>query len=292
MNSNFLHTYFLFIKNKCTEYNFANSKFGIARTLLAFGTIFSILPIHPDLLFNPTNILNPNYELLSLHKISIFYILRNNLIIAKWVSIFILLVVASGYRPKYTSLFHWYISFSFCASSFVIEGGDQITQNLTLLLIPFFIFDNRKNHWLNEPNKFQTNSWTLIIYFIIRLQACFVYLQASIGKLKVDEWRDGTALYYWLNNNFVGSPIIIRPIVNYLTTSPKLLTISTWSSIIIEFLLFMCISSFKKQRKYFLIIGFIFHAFIFIFFGLFSFMLAMFALLIIYLGNFKSSNNA
>src|SRR5690606_36984268 len=184
--------------------------------------------------------------------------LRNNLIIAKWVSIFILLVVASGYRPKYTSLFHWYISFSFCASSFVIEGGDQITQNLTLLLIPFFIFDNRKNHWLNEPNKFQTNSWTLIIYFIIRLQACFVYLQASIGKLKVDEWRDGTALYYWLNNNFVGSPIIIRPIVNYLTTSPKLLTISTWSSIIIEFLIFMCISSFKKQRIYFLIIGFIF----------------------------------
>ena len=291
MKVHLVKSYCLYIKNNCNKYNFSNPVFGLARTLLALSTIFSILLVQPHLLFNPTNILNPNYEVLSLHKISIFYLLRNHLVFAKWISLFILLIVASGYRPRYTSLFHWYIAFSFSVSSYVIEGGDQIAQNLTLLFIPFFIFDKRKNHWLNEPYNFKTNSWILLIYFLIRLQACFIYLQASIGKLKINEWRDGTALYYWLNNNFVGSPNIIKPFINFITDSPELLTIFTWSSLIIEFLLFMCISSFKKQRKYFLIIGLVFHFLIFIFFGLFSFMLVMCGLLIIYLHDFKVKKN-
>ncbi len=288
--SKLLNSFTEFIENQINKFEFSTYSYAIARSLFAFGSLCTLLLNNPIHLFNPTNIENPNHVLLPLNKISIFYIFDQHLYFVNVISVIILLITISGYRPKYTCIMHWWISFSISASSFVIEGGDHVSQIITLLLIPMCLTDNRKNHWNISDKNFKPNIFASYSYFLIRLQVAFIYLEASIGKLKIEEWKDGSVLYYWFTNSFVGSPLLISPITNFIIKSPLLLTSATWSSLVLEFLLFMCITSFRKQRNIFLFFGLFFHFFIFIFFGLFSFMFAMSGALLFYLSNFKKES--
>jgi len=54
----------------------------------------------------------------------------------RWVSILVLLVAASGWRPRYTAIPMWWVLFGNQASLTVVDGGDQISAVLALLLIP------------------------------------------------------------------------------------------------------------------------------------------------------------
>jgi len=282
-----LQYYFISYWDKIiSQYKFNNYSFAIARSFFAIGTLSSLLFNSSLFLFNPTNGDHINHEIL-INKLSIFYLFSDHLVIAKSFSILVLVLVIIGYRPRYTCIFHWWVSFSFAASSFVVEGGDHITQIVTLLLIPICLFDRRKNHWNIKDSNFSTNILTTLSYYFIRIQVAVLYLMASVGKLAVDEWKDGTVLYYWFNDSIMGTPLILQNLTNFITSSPAILTLATWSSILLEFLLFMCIASFKNQRKYFLWIALSFHFFIFVFFGLFSFMFAMSGALILYLSSFK-----
>lgn len=266
---------------------------GLVRSLFALGSICTLLFNDATHLFNPTGIANPVYENLSLYKISIFYIMGYNLSLAKCLSIIILLVVISGYFPRYTAIFHWWISFSIFTSSFIVEGGDQITQIVTLFLIPICLFDDRKNHWHNVKNN-QINKLEIVPFFflhLIKLQVCILYLDASLGKLKCDEWVNGTALYYWFSDPNFGLNNFFKTLLWPLITSSIILPFLTWFVLLFEFFLFLCIVALKKHHSLFLRLGILFHFAIFLFHGLFSFFLAMTATLILYLTNFKKINN-
>ena len=58
-----------------------------------------------------------------------------------------LLLVLSGYYPRFTGVLHWLISSSVFQAANLVEGGDQITAILTLLLVPVTLLDPRRNHW-------------------------------------------------------------------------------------------------------------------------------------------------
>ncbi len=272
------------------SFNIKKTALAKARSLFALGALSTLIFNNSITLFNPTNIPNPGYETFHIYKYSIFYLLSNHLIIAKSISIIILMSVIIGIYPRYTCILHWWVSFSIVASSFIIEGGDQITQIITFLLIPICLNDNRSNHWDVYTTK---NSFDAISFFallLIKVQIALLYFDSTISKLNCEDWVNGTALYYWLTDPNFGVNEFFEMLLRPFITNDKILPFLTWSILLFEFLLFLCLFSFKKYHNVILKFGIFFHFAIFIFLGLFSFFLAMSGCLFLYLSNFKNNN--
>lgn len=273
-------------KSKLFTNNPFTNVYGLARTILAIGTLITIL-------FNDINILFDKEIFIKLSTLNTFLTKANlfsllgyeNLFFSKIIAVLILMAVIIGYFPRYTGILHWWVAFSYNSLSILIDGGDQLTSVLTFLLIPITILDSRKNHWLssNKKHSLNTNLIANIFILIISLQMSIVYLQAAIEKLyKLSEWISGTALYYYMNDPLFGTPDWLLKMIFPLLNS-KLVFFLSWSVIILELSLFCAFFMSKKKKLVLFYFGILFHFMIIINFGLFSFFFAMLGGLIIYL---------
>jgi len=256
------------------------SHIGLARSLLAAGTLLTLL-------FNPLDFLVyvPPVNHVNSLNINLFFLLADNLAVAKIISIIILLFVISGYFPFVTGVLHWFVTYSFFKSCNIIDGGDQVSAILTLLLIPITLTDKRKNHW--KENVYEADTLKALIsktaFTLIKIQVCAIYLHAFVGKIPVDEWLNGTAAYYWLTHEYFGVNEVLRPVYNFFLTNAFFVTLVTWGTLIFEFALSSAIFVDNKKIKLVLfILGFLFHFFILITHGLVTFFLAMTSALILY----------
>lgn len=284
------------IPESITAYNFS---YSLARTLLSLSSLFTVLFNDPNVLFNPTFSPNIFAQYTIVGKYSLFFMMYpEHLVGAKVVAIILLLITLSGYLPQITCFFQWWVSFSIFSSAYISEGGDQINMILSLLLIPVCVLDSRINHWqkakplqLHKPIVVFGAYSCFFFFLAIKLQVAFLYLNASIGKLPIREWRDGTALYYYLTDSCIGAPDYLATIIEKLVTNRFTVAIMTWGAILFEFVLFLSIT-FSNSRKYFLYMGLVFHFLIFILHGLFTFFLSMAAALLLYYSPFyKNKNN-
>ncbi len=272
-----------------TNFNWTNT-YGWARTVLAVGSLITLCFNDINMLAKPLGEMMDKGVNMAISEVSIFNLLQNNLQLAKIICIFILLVVASGWRPRFTGILHWWVSFSIATSMSIIDGGDQVTQALTLLLIPICLADHRQWHWFfvsGVSSSLLQKNFALIAltaFFVIRLQVAFIYFHAGIGKMDVEEWMNGTAMYYWLNVPLFELPLWLDTIFTPLLKSSLFLTISTWGVLIFELLLFLGLVLDKKWRLPLMVSGILFHFFIILLFGLSSFFFAMTGALILYLG--------
>jgi antimicrobial peptide system SdpB family protein len=204
-----------------------------------------------------------------------------------FISVIILLAVLTGYYPRITIIFQTWVHLSLCNTLILIEGGDQVASNLSLLLIPICILDSRKNQWDNSTinNNEQINIFSNIYYFLIRLQIAVIYLHAGIGKLAREEWLDGTCLYYWCTHSVFGAPNYLQKIFSIITLS-KFTPIFSWAVIFLEIGLFSCILATNKSiKRFFLFSGVLFHFGIMLTHGLVTFFCSMVGALILYLDN-------
>jgi antimicrobial peptide system SdpB family protein len=162
--------------------------------------------------------------------------------VARFVAVVILLVVASGYRPRFTAPLHWWVAFSFYASGRVTDGGEQAAAILTLLILPLALTDGRKWHWQvaaqPSPVRSELDAVARLIAFFaawaIQIQVAYIYIDAVVEKLKVPEWLDGTVMYYVLGNNYFGAPHYLSSLLGPLTHSPFVVFL-TWPSMLLEF---------------------------------------------------------
>ncbi|MFK7810327.1 MAG: hypothetical protein AB8F74_21160, partial [Saprospiraceae bacterium] len=141
-----------FASSLADNFNWTNT-FGLGRTILAVGSIITILLNNPGMLVTPLGELVVRDANLWVSKLSIFYLLGEHLVLAKWISLIVLFAVAIGWRPRFTGIFHWWIAYSIATSCMVVDGGDQIAGVLTLILIPFCLADGRKWHWTHVEGK-------------------------------------------------------------------------------------------------------------------------------------------
>jgi antimicrobial peptide system SdpB family protein len=267
-----------------------SNKIGVARTVLAMGTLFTLLFNDINLVIQPLG----DYANREIHVIfseyGIFQILKNNLVLAKLICIVILIITASGWRPRITGLLHAWVAFSVVSAFMVIDGGDQITSVLTLLLIPICLVDDRKWHWsskkADETNDLQKHAGIIaaISYFFIRLQVAFIYFHAGVGKMDVEEWVNGTAIYYWSNSTIFKMPGWMESWLPTLFENATFMTLSTWGVMAFELLLFLGLAIQNKWRPLLMKAGILFHFGIVLLYGLFSFFFAMTGALILYLG--------
>jgi len=272
--------------------------YGLARTILAVSTAATLALSHTETLFRPTVVSSsvPVCEGIA-GDLSLFCQLPPSYLSSiRWIAVALLVVVASGWRPRLTCIFHWWISFSLMSSSVLMDGGDQVAAILTLLMLPVCLTDQRVWHWQppikNEasqeagrlPNgELRRRLVALSSFALIRLQVAAIYFHAAIGKMQVTEWADGTAVYYWLSDPVFGLPSHFAPIVRPLLVNGTTLTAITWGTIILEMLLAAGLVMDRRGWKPLLIAGLAFHAGIGLFQGLVSFAIIMMAALILYL---------
>ena len=257
---------------------------GLARTLLGFATLLTLLSNSQNTLFRFGIKDENNIKCSGTNNFSIFCIV-NNLDIAIIVSCFILFFVIIGIYPRLTAIFHWWITYSFATSSYAVDGGDQIASILTLILIPLCLFDKRKWHWQKDLyfHSYYEKVIAFFSYLLICLQVFVIYFHAATGKFAVGEWVNGTALYYWFYNSFFGLKDNLKPFFNIILKSPILITLSTWSVLILELILaFGIFYRGRKIRFFMCFLGILFHFFIALVHGLISFFLIMSGALIIY----------
>ena len=204
------------------------------------------------------------------------------------ITVFLVLALL-GMFPAIATALYSYVCFSFVTSSPVVNGGDQIATIVSLLMIPVYITDSRifiiNSNFDYYPRRLNKYQLVITYYFLllVKIQACTIYFFAAIDKFKVEEWVDGTALYYWFNHPMFGASGVVKSISNIIFKSEILATLLTWSVLFLEVALAMSLlSSFKFRRTVFKF-GLLFHLGIFVVHGLFSFFLVMTSLLILYL---------
>jgi antimicrobial peptide system SdpB family protein len=272
--------------------------YGLARTVLALGTLLTLLFNNINILICPSGkTIVESSAMSDVASLSIFaFFSVSNLFIAQWVCIIILLFVISGWMPRYTGILHWWVSFSFANSCIILDGGDQITSILTLFLIPISLTDNREWHWQKISISYYKAGVSSEIkqlvsqscYWTIRLQVAVIYFHAAIGKLGVTEWIDGTAVYYWFTHPTFGlAETILQKVIPLLAT-PLIVMTLTWGTIALEILLSSALVMDKKWWKFLIVPAIVFHLLIWLVHGLFSFFFAMTGAIILYLRPFEA----
>jgi antimicrobial peptide system SdpB family protein len=261
--------------------------YGLARTILALSSIMTLMFNEVSTLFKPVAGIE-EYPFCStgISRISAFCILPVEFLpTVKIIVIFLLLLVASGWRPRITGVIHWWVAFSIQNSMTTLDGGDQVISVLTFLLLPITLGDKRKWHWerktsVEESKVANAIAWAAI--FVIQLQIAILYLHSSIAKLFNAEWVNGTAVYYYINDPMFGvNPklmTLIEPIVE-----SWLIIIPTWGTIVLQLLLFCGLFANYKIKKILFLLAIFMHEIFAIMLGLISFSTAMIAALILYL---------
>ena len=193
-----------------------------------------------------------------------------------------------GWRPRFTAPLHWWLTFSLATSAVMVDGGDQVSSVLTLLLLPVALTDGRKWHWQADGSRTgYGHEWkslvALFALLAIRVQVAGIYFHAAVGKMRVEEWTDGTVLYYWFTDPQFGATGAVRQAIEPLLRHGPTLALMTWGAMLLELSLFMALVMPKKAWRYLLPLGIAFHASIAIIHGLVSFFFAMAAALVLYL---------
>ncbi|ELR72481.1 hypothetical protein C900_01476 [Fulvivirga imtechensis AK7] len=259
--------------------------YGIARSLLAISLLITLLFTDNTRNF-PIELFSDSYDTLSWNY---FVVLgHENLSISIILACIILVWVVSGYLPQLSCFLHTWLAISYFDMALVIEGGDQIAQILSLLIIPVAITDRRLNHWQSNhyfrykmPFFFKYFAFSSLV--IAQVQMAIVYFFACVDKFKVDAWKDGSAFYYWFNHNPFGAPDFIHGLFGGLVLDPIVGRLITWSVLVLEAVLFAALFMDYKKKRTLLIMALSFHFTIILVHGLTSFFFAMAAGLIVYL---------
>jgi antimicrobial peptide system SdpB family protein len=265
--------------------------YGVARSLLALGTLLTLCGNSADLLFRPlgTSISEVASNSVAI-KMSYFSIFSEvDISVLKWVAAGLLLPVLVGWRPRVMAVPHWWLTYSLSTSSVIIEGGDQVASILTLLLLPVALTDRRKWVWSEPrfPDRFGQRLFSSLLansaLAAIRVQVAVIYLFSFAAKIQNREWSNGTALYYWLLTPTFGAPEWLRPALTSFLSHGFVAVALTWGVLVLESLLFAGIGMSVRARGVLLWVGLLFHFAIILGHGLFTFFLAMAGAQILYL---------
>ncbi|MEU0339606.1 sporulation-delaying protein SdpB family protein [Streptomyces bobili] len=256
--------------------------YGLARTLLALGTLLTLTFSNSATLFRPVAFQGDHPTCRGIEAGGAFCLVpSDDLDGMRWVCVAVLLVVASGWRPRLTALPHAYISFSVFTGIAIGDGGDQMTTVLTLLLVLPALGDRRRWHWDAADSANEHPRWLLLAgvsaLVVVRLQMSFAYFQACVSKLPHAEWADGTGMWYWGNSLAFRPPGWLYPLVAPVLANPIGVAVMTWSPLFIEISLAAALLVRQRVRYALLAAGGGFHLCIAVMMGLWSFALAMWA---------------
>lgn len=263
--------------------------YGVARSSMAFGLFLTLVFTSSVDLFDPARNIELAEQSSWILRANLFVILRDYPTVARLSAIAILALVIAGWRPRWTALPHWWVAVSFVVSARAPDGGDQVHLVLTTLLLVVALTDARRWHWspplpLSDSVGARARAYVVRSFLVIAcLQVAVIYLHACIGKLAVEEWRNGTAVYYWFTDPVWGAPSWMEPVLTPIVASPVGVLVLTWGTLAFEFLLAISPLLPRRYRRWILPAGLGFHFCIALVHGLISFFFSMAAALVLLL---------
>lgn len=256
---------------------------GMMRSVLAVGTLLTLIFTSNDALFRPVLGVG-NYPLCrGVESFGLFCVIpHEQLGLAKALGVVILLLVISGVLPQLTGVLHAWVAFSVATGISIPDGGDQITSNLALLLVPICLTDPRLNHW----SRARAGSWCLqhragiavVSLAALKIQVSVLYFYSMTGKMFQTEWAEGSALYY-IGSGFFGPSGALKDAFALLTDNPVISLAMSWGALLIELLLAVTLLTPVRYRLLWFALGVSLHTGIALFLGIWSFQVAMLAAL-------------
>ena len=81
-----------------------------------------------------------------------------------------------------------------------------------------------------------------------------LYFNSVIAKLMEEEWQNGTAVYYYLNDPMLGLPDALHGLFDFILQS-KLVIIPTWGTLIVQTIMFCALFAPKTYWRLILFIS-------------------------------------
>jgi antimicrobial peptide system SdpB family protein len=262
---------------------------AIGRCLLALATLVEIVCTPDSDLFISGEIFRDSAYCGGLRAISLWCVdsfATHSYLAARAVSICVLVLVLTGYRPRWTCVPHWYVTFSLASSVVAESGGDAAAKIITLLLLPALLRDDRDWQW-SRPTVPLPPRWrggALAAQLVIRLQVFVVYVVAATSKLRDEAWRQGSALYYIAYDPVHGFPPSLLRLLAPAVDSYGAVAALSWSTIGVEAVIALTILGPRKARWVALSFGISLHAAIGVLMGLGTFAFVMIGLLTVAFG--------
>jgi antimicrobial peptide system SdpB family protein len=256
--------------------DYPSQAFGLGRSLVATATLLTLASNGPSVLFASAKsgrLARAGCLPDGASAGSIFCLYRSeeaHLNIVRWLAIASLVAVISGWRPRFTCLVHFWIAFSVFWSIPVADGGDQAALIFAALSVPICLTDGRRFHWAPELLAEGTQGPLMTLgQLLLRAQLSVVYLWSGVAKLGSAEWRDGTAMYYWLY--YAHIPNVGRKLFRYGDVTAPI----TWGVIVTELAIALSCTAGVRVRHNGLRLLIALHVLIALLFGLVSFSLTM-----------------
>jgi antimicrobial peptide system SdpB family protein len=256
-------------------------RFAFGRSALALGTA-SVLAFSSDAELFISAVGGSGVRCDGVRAVSLWCVTGQGavgLTASRVIALLVLVAVASGFRPRWTCVPHWYVTFGLTAAMAQPNGGDHVAQVATFLLIPVCLADRRRWHWsdpsaLSSPGRRGAGYAALLV---LRIQLAVVYAQAMATKVLEPEWRGGTAMYSVLHHPEYGLPPAVLDRYGALVEGLWLSRALSWSTVAIELILAVSILGDARMRRFALVVAAVFHGAIGLTMGLFSFALIMLA---------------
>ena len=257
---------------------------GVARTLLALSTVLTLAFTPANQLFFRSESYTDGVTCSTDATRLSFFCLTADDGVPAWAviaAIAVLLLAASGVQPRWTCVPQWYVTWSLAAGSPIPDGGDHLASNLTLILIPLALADPRTTHWRRDRSTSKAAvGGRYVAYACIGLwiaQLIGVYMQASIAKMGVTEWADGSALWYWMQNPTFGPAEPLRTVVLVALQFPLVSVLMSYGTLVLQMALAVGPLLPRRVRRALLVLAVVFHGGIAVTMGLWSFSMVMIA---------------
>ncbi len=263
---------------RALRFDYRDHWFAIGRTLLALATASELLFSRPAALFTTVTVVTgPGCT--AQPPVSVFCVgdPQQFVAIRWWFAIGVLLLVATGYRPRYLGLAHLWIVFSVTTSARLPDGGDSIALIVLLIITPMCLADPRRWQWQPAPAHMSRIGRTVsyLSFWALRLQIAYLYADSAIAKMGIEDWQNGSALYYTFRDRSFGAAGPFAPMWLWLSDQSLITLALTWGTMVIELAiaLFTLLGARWRLAAFWLCLAL--HALIFLGMGLFSFSLVM-----------------
>jgi antimicrobial peptide system SdpB family protein len=265
---------------RALRFDYRSQWFAVGRTVLALATASELLFTRPAALFTTVGAAT-GPSCTTSPAVSLFCVGNPHEFVAArwWLAIAGLLLVASGYRPRFSTIVHLWIVFSVTTSATLPDGGDSIALIVVVLITPMCLADPRRWQWTPPGARMSRNGRTVayLSFWALRVQVAYLYADSAIAKMGVEDWQNGSAAYYFVRDRMFGSAGPLAPVWMWLSDQALTTLAITWGTIALELAIALFTLLGRRWRLAAFWICLALHTLIFVSMGLFSFSLVMVA---------------
>lgn len=188
-------------------------------------------------------------------------------------------LVVLGVLPAVSSWLHAWVAFSFSVGIGLPDGGEQVSQVVTGLVVLMCLDDWSWCAWLPRLGALSKSDlitersagvrWAA--WMGLRMQMAYIYLHSGISKISQEDWLNGSAMYYFVRDPSFGGSGLVGDLAKWITGMDLGVAFLTWTPILFEIIIALLILGNSPKRRLALCMAMILHFGIIILLGLWSF---------------------